>query len=117
MKILSIVSAIEETAPLTIRYDWYSRAQPCIQFTNCIEWFFDHPRFGVIPCERTTEFVAAGEELFLDYEYDPYNCPAWFKEAIIQVRSGHLGLEILVSMEWSYIGLKILVRLEHFRSM
>jgi hypothetical protein len=29
--------------------------------------------------------VAAGEELFLDYEYDPYNCPEWFREAIIQV--------------------------------
>jgi hypothetical protein len=23
---------------------------------NCMEWFFDHPRFGVIPCERTTRF-------------------------------------------------------------
>ena len=57
---------------------------------NCIEWFFDHPRFGVIPCERTTRFVAAGEELFLDYEYDPYNCPDWFREAIIQVRTKDL---------------------------
>jgi hypothetical protein len=53
-----------------------------------MEWFFDHPRFGVIPCERTTRFVAAGEELFLDYEYDPYNCPDWFREAIIQVKLG-----------------------------
>jgi hypothetical protein len=52
---------------------------------NCIEWFFDHPRFGVIPCEKTTEIVAKGQELFLDYEYDPYNCPDWFRAAIIEV--------------------------------
>jgi SET domain-containing protein len=49
---------------------------------NCIEWFVDHPRFGVIPCERTTRPVRAGEELFLDYEYDPCNCPPWFSEAL-----------------------------------
>jgi hypothetical protein len=52
---------------------------------NCIEWFFDHPRFGVIPCEKTTRLVLKGEELFLDYEYDPYNCPEWFREALIEV--------------------------------
>ena len=23
-----------------------------------------------------------GEELFLDYEYDPYNSPKWFSEAL-----------------------------------
>ena len=50
--------------------------------SNCTEWFMDHPRFGMIPCERTTKFVKAGEELFLDYEYDPYNCPEWFKHAL-----------------------------------
>ena len=50
---------------------------------NCFEWFFDHPRFGVIPCEKTRRFVAKGEELTLDYEYDPFNCPGWFKEALL----------------------------------
>ena len=49
---------------------------------NCTEWFMDHPRFGLIPCEKTTRMVRAGEELFLDYEYDPYNCPEWFKSAL-----------------------------------
>ena len=39
-------------------------------------------RFGIIPCERTTRDVLMGEELFLDYEYDPYNCPKWFSEAL-----------------------------------
>jgi len=51
---------------------------------NCYEWFFDHPRFGVIPCEKATRFIKAGEELFLDYEYDPYNCPRWFREELIK---------------------------------
>ena len=23
-----------------------------------------------------------GGELFLDYEYDPYNCPEWFSESL-----------------------------------
>ena len=50
---------------------------------NCEEWFFDHPRFGLIPCERTKQDIEAGEELFLDYEYDPYNCPEWFSEQLI----------------------------------
>jgi len=49
---------------------------------NCEEWFFEHPRFGLIPCERTLRDVAAGEELTLDYEYDPYNCPEWFASAL-----------------------------------
>lgn len=49
---------------------------------NCSEWFIDHPRFGVIPCERTSKEIKAGEELFLDYEYDPYNCPEWFEVAL-----------------------------------
>ena len=26
--------------------------------------------------------MSAGEELFLDYEYDPYNCPEWFRDAL-----------------------------------
>ena len=50
---------------------------------NVEEWFFDHPRFGLIPCERATREIRAGEELFLDYEYDPYNCPAWFRDQLI----------------------------------
>ncbi len=49
---------------------------------NCSEWFFEHPRFGVVPCERTTRPVKRGEELLLDYEYDPYNCPKWFEQAL-----------------------------------
>ncbi len=54
---------------------------------NCEEWFFEHPRFGLIPCERTTRDVLAGEELFLDYEYDPYNCPPWFQEQLIAFKA------------------------------
>ena len=50
--------------------------------SNCFEWFFDHPRFGVIPCEKTKRFVAKGQELTLDYEYDPNNCPQWFSQAL-----------------------------------
>ena len=50
---------------------------------NCQEWFFEHPRFGLVPCERTLRDVEAGEELFLDYEYDPYNCPEWFSDQLI----------------------------------
>lgn len=49
---------------------------------NCSEWFFDHPRFGVVPCERTVRDVRAGEELTLDYEYDPFNAPEWFTTAL-----------------------------------
>ncbi len=51
---------------------------------NCEQWFFDHPRFGTIPCQRVVAHrdVAAGEELTMDYEYDPYNCPDWFVEAL-----------------------------------
>lgn len=50
---------------------------------NCEEWFFEHPRFGLIPCERTKVDVKEGQELFLDYEYDPYNCPEWFSQQLI----------------------------------
>ena len=49
---------------------------------NCVEWFAYHPRFGLIPCEKTLRAIKAGEELFLDYEYDPYNCPDWFEPAL-----------------------------------
>ena len=42
------------------------------------------PRFGIIPCARTTRDVDMGEELFLDYEYDPYNSPKWFSEALTE---------------------------------
>ena len=40
------------------------------------EWIseFDNNIFFKIgkPC------IKAGEELFLDYQYDPFNCPDWF---------------------------------------
>jgi len=49
---------------------------------NCTEWFFDHPRHGLIPCTRATRDIAAGEELFLHYGYDPRNCPSWYREAL-----------------------------------
>lgn len=51
---------------------------------NCEEWFMDHPRFGIIPCERTKWPVRRGQELTLDYEYDPLNCPDWFRAALDQ---------------------------------
>lgn len=50
--------------------------------SNCSEWFCDHPRFGVIPCLRAKVKISKGQELTLDYEYDPYNCPEWFKLAL-----------------------------------
>jgi len=46
---------------------------------NCTEWFFHHPRHGLIPCTRTTREVLEGEELFLHYGYDPRNCPTWYR--------------------------------------
>eukprot|EP00096_Caligus_rogercresseyi_P013242 TRINITY_DN5916_c0_g1_i2.p1 TRINITY_DN5916_c0_g1~~TRINITY_DN5916_c0_g1_i2.p1 ORF type:complete len:280 (-),score=33.01 TRINITY_DN5916_c0_g1_i2:80-919(-) len=49
---------------------------------NCTEWFFHHPRFGIIPCERALRDIKDGEELFLDYEYDPHNCPEWFSSEL-----------------------------------
>ena len=42
--------------------------------------------FSVIPCERATRDIKEGEELFLDYEYDPYNCPLWFREQLIDFK-------------------------------
>ena len=34
---------------------------------NCTEWFFEHPRHGLIPCVITTEDVDEGQELYLHY--------------------------------------------------
>ena len=50
-----------------------------VKYKNIV--FSLYCRFGIIPCEKTTRFVKAGEELTLDYEYDLNNCPAWFKTA------------------------------------
>ena len=50
---------------------------------NCEEWFFFHPRFDLIPAHRAKRDIAKGEELFLDYGYDPYNCPQWFSTELI----------------------------------
>ena len=42
--------------------------------------------FSVIPvfhCSCPYFFILfQGEELTLDYEYDPNNCPAWFSQAL-----------------------------------
>lgn len=49
---------------------------------NCTEWFFEHPRHGLIPCTRAARDIAAGEELLLHYGYDPRNCPAWYRQQL-----------------------------------
>jgi len=49
---------------------------------NCTEWFFAHPRHGVIPCVTSLRNIKAGEEFFLHYGYDPLNCPSWYKESL-----------------------------------
>ena len=41
---------------------------------NCEEWFFDHPRFGILPCERAKRDIKAGEELFLGELQKYVNC-------------------------------------------
>ena len=41
---------------------------------NCEEWFFDHPRFGILPCERAKRDIKAGEELFLGELLKYVNC-------------------------------------------
>ncbi len=55
---------------------------------NCDQWFFDHPRFGVVPCQRAIRQISAGEEVTMDYEYDPYNCPEWFRKALLDFVAG-----------------------------
>ena len=44
---------------------------------NCTEWFFQHPRHGLIPSVVATQHIPAGAELCLHYGYDPRNCPDW----------------------------------------
>ena len=46
---------------------------------NCSEWFFRHPRHGLVPCAVAVRDISCGEELFLHYGYDPGNCPAWYR--------------------------------------
>ena len=50
---------------------------------NCTEWFFDHPRHGVVPCAQAQRQIAAGEELLLHYGYDPGNCPSWYSTMLM----------------------------------
>ena len=40
---------------------------------NCTEWFFQHPRHGLIPCTKAVKDIKEGQELFLHYGYDPRN--------------------------------------------
>jgi len=49
---------------------------------NCTEWFFSHPRHGLVPCVVSTRKIHAGEEFLLHYGYDPLNCPSWYREAL-----------------------------------
>ena len=72
--------------------------------SNCFEWFFEHPRFGTIPCEKTKRPVKAGEELTLDYEYDPNNCPDWFREALTTFLS-NISEEQLGNLNSKYFSL------------
>lgn len=60
---------------------------------NCTEWFVDHPRFGIIPCAKATRPIAAGEEFFLHYGYDPLGCPPWYKEALEQFLEDNPDIE------------------------
>ena len=46
---------------------------------NCTEWFFQHPRHGLIPSVVATQHIPAGAELCLHYGYDPRNCPDWYE--------------------------------------
>ena len=59
---------------------------------NCVEWFFEHPRHGVVPCARTQRRVEAGEELLLHYGYDPGNCPPWYSDALATFLADHPDL-------------------------
>ncbi len=36
----------------------------------------------MVPCMRALRDIPQGEELTMDYEYDPYNSPEWFSQAV-----------------------------------
>ena len=61
---------------------------------NSTEWFFNHPRHGVIPCALADRNISQDEELFLHYGYDPNNCPDWYKSAVQQYLSQHSDLDL-----------------------
>ncbi len=42
---------------------------------------FDHPRLGLLPCVLSTHDIEAGEEIFVHYGYNLYNCPEWYEKA------------------------------------
>ena len=47
---------------------------------NCLFHNLDHPRFGLIPAARTTESVAAGDELLCNYQQEYDQAAPWFQE-------------------------------------
>lgn len=69
---------------------------------NCTEWFFDHPRHGVVPCAQAQRHIALGEELLLHYGYDPGNCPSWYSLALSDflLQRPELSLDTVVEPGW-----------------
>ena len=61
---------------------------------NCTEWFFQHPRHGLIPCITAVRDISEGEELFLHYGYDPRNCPDWYHLLLTDYLSRHPDLQL-----------------------
>ena len=61
---------------------------------NCTEWFFQHPRHGLIPCITAIRDISEGEELYLHYGYDPRNCPPWYEELLTDFLSRHPELQL-----------------------
>ena len=61
---------------------------------NCTEWFFSHPIHGMIPCAVAARDLQAGDELYLHYGYDPNNCPAWYRAAIVTYLKDNSDLDI-----------------------
>ena len=45
-------------------------------------WYLLVCLYIVSSFRRIHEILFQGEELTLDYEYDPNNCPAWFSQAL-----------------------------------
>ena len=61
---------------------------------NCTEWFFQHPRHGLIPCITAVRDIEEGQELFLHYGYDPRNCPPWYQELLAHFMSINPDLQL-----------------------